>query len=214
MYFKLIHRFLVVLGVFCLLIAGCGEKTAKKTTSEGQAYTDDQRPIGEAIETGGVVHFGSMKAMLPEGWVPVPPTSSKRKAQFKLKPIETDLEAGKLAVYYYGPNVDDIEININRWYGQFEQQGSRPTVEVAKREMFESNGLKITLISFTGTRRPSPIDEEPIPSKKSNWMNMSAVVETPEGPWFFKGTGPEKTMKYHTDNMKQFLMSLKYLGDT
>jgi len=46
----------------------------------------------------------------------------------------------------------------------------------------------------------------------SGFMNVSGIVVTPDGPWFFKGTGPEKLMSSNHANFKTFLKSMEYHG--
>lgn len=107
-----------------------------------------------------------------------------------------DKEGGECAVFYFGSgqggNVDD---NISRWIGQFDSGGKH------SRAAKEINSLKVTLVQIAGTYlSPSgPMMESA--GKKENYKLLGAIIETPEGPVFFKLTGPAKTV---ADAEKEF----------
>jgi hypothetical protein len=114
-----------------------------------------------------------------------------RKASYKVKALADDPEDAEAAVYYFGPsNGGSTEANIQRWIAQF------PEVAPAnvKRVERKANGMKQTVVDIQGTYDGSSMTIRE-PTKKPNFRMIAAVVETPAGSYFFKLTGPQKTVE-------------------
>jgi len=123
---------------------------------------------------------------LPAGWQRQTPGTSMRLMQATI-PGKGGAEAGEFAVFYFGAGQGgSVEDNLQRWADQM--GGGSP-----KRESFASHGLKVTLIDLAGTLQPVPMGMGPKTPQPGSRL-LAAVVEGPGGPWFFKATGPEKTL--------------------
>lgn len=138
---------------------------------------------------------------LPDTWEEQQPESNMRLAQAA---IPGPGGPGQLAVFYFGEGGGGgVEANLQRWIGMMEvKPGTK-----ARRETFESNGLRITWLDVAGTLLPSQMGmgpTEPTP----NMRMLAAVVEGPRGPWFFRANGPDATM---ADQRDEFLAMLKSL---
>ena len=119
----------------------------------------------------------------PAAWSQQPNASQMRKATFKIPHAAADKEDGELSVIAASGGVD---ANVQRWAGQFGD--AKPTSESRT-----PNGLKVTVVSMKGTfsgGMPGMGGGGP----KENWMLMGAIVDLGEEQWFFKATGPEKTL--------------------
>lgn len=133
-----------------------------------------------------------------------------RLAQIEIPPTEGDSESGVMTVFYFGPSAGSIDMNIDRWYGQFSQPDGRPTSEVATRESLRTeSGMDVAFIDLTGTMLPSSMPGVPPSPEQPNSQLLGAIVLSPEGPYFFKATGPEKTLTQNRDTMVEFLQSLR-----
>lgn len=150
----------------------------------------------------------------PEGWRSVPPASSMRKAEWALPKVEGDGEDASLVVFYFGSGQGgDVESNLDRWYGQFEQPDGRPTREVARLDHRTVSGLRVTLADVTGTFRggmPGGPPAEPRPETRM----LAAIVEAPSGPWFFKLVGPKRTVERWRASFDTFVASLRPAGSS
>jgi hypothetical protein len=83
-----------------------------------------------------------------------------------------------------------VDANVQRWAGQFEQKPG----DEAKRTQRTIGDLKVTVVEVKGTFKSGMPGMGPATSKEK-WALLGAIVETPGGtPWFFKLTGPEKTV--------------------
>jgi hypothetical protein len=146
----------------------------------------------------------------PPEWKTVPTSSSMRVAQFALPHAPGDTQDAELVIYYFGGSGGTVDANIQRWIGQMEQPDGRPSSAVAKQSRRTINGLAATLVDVSGTyvaeNRPGSTERHNSP----NFRLRAAVIETANGPYFIKLTGPASTVSAHEKNFEQFLSSLKY----
>lgn len=123
----------------------------------------------------------------PKGWEKAENPSPMRKATYKIPRAAGDTEDGELSVSQAGGTVD---MNVNRWAGQFEAKGP----EAVKREEKTVNGLKVSVVEIKGTFTGSGMPGGPAGAAKPSYALLGAIVETSGQLWFFKLTGPEKTL--------------------
>ena len=162
-----------------------------------------------ALAAGPVVAAG-LTYTAPTGWKSTPTTSSMRTAQFVLPRAAGDAQDAELVVYYFGGSGGTVEANIERWLGQMQQPDGKPSSAVAQRQKRTVNGLAVTLVDVSGTyvaeMTPGAAERHHSP----NFRLRAAVIETPNGPYFIKLTGPAKTIAAHDKVFEQFLSSVKY----
>jgi hypothetical protein len=130
----------------------------------------------------------------PAPWRRGTPSSAMRIAQYEVPGAGPNTE-GELTVFWFGAGRGgSIDDNLNRWYGQFTQPDGRPTSAVATRERRTVRGLAVTVTRaggrFAGAAMPGSAPSAP----RENHALLAAIVETPNGPWFFKLTGPAATL--------------------
>jgi len=152
-------------------------------------------------EEGGELHW-----TMPPGWKEETPSSSMRRAQYALPRVPGDPRDGECAVFYFGPGQGgDARANVERWASQFsDDSGGSPSPAVAESTVA---GLKVTKISVGGTYHPSRMmggAAEPQPGS----LLLGAIVEGPDSNWFFKCTGPQKTMESHRQAFDQMVDSV------
>jgi hypothetical protein len=127
----------------------------------------------------------------PVGWHRLAPSNSMRKATYKIPAEAKDPEDAEMAVFYFGRDEGgSTEANIQRWIAQFPD--TKP--DAVKRTERSANGMKQTLVEVEGTYSGSGMPGTPA-APKSNYRLLGAVVETPLGSYFFKLTGPKKTVE-------------------
>jgi hypothetical protein len=146
----------------------------------------------------------------PAGWKPVPTTSSMRTAQFALPHADGDSQDAELVVYYFGGSGGTVEANIERWLGQMQQPDGKPSSAVAQRQKRTVNGLAVTLVDVGGTYIAEMTPGAKERHNSPNFRLRAAVVETANGPYFIKLTGPARTIASHDKAFEQFLSSVKY----
>lgn len=128
----------------------------------------------------------------PPGLRRVPPKSAMRKASYEVPRVSGDKEDGELAVFYFGPGQGgSIDANVDRWVKQF--SGISPND--VKRADREANGLRQHTVEIQhGTFDAGQMAMTGSKGPKSDYALVGAIVETPSGAYFFKMTGPARTV--------------------
>jgi hypothetical protein len=147
----------------------------------------------------------------PEGWKTTAATSSMRVAQFTLPRAAGDTADADLVIYYFGGSGGTVEANIERWLGQMQQPDAKPSSAVAQRQSRTINGLKVTLVDVSGTYVAEVTPGSTQRHNNPNFRLRAAVIETPNGPYFIKLTGPAKTVATSDGAYERFLASVKFL---
>ncbi len=163
-------------------------------------------PPGEASRQAAAA---GPKYDVPAGWQSQTPKSSMRKAEFVLPRADGDTEDGQMIMYYFGAGgAGAVDANIARWKGMFTTaDGSAVPEDLVKVTTTEANGLKATLLDVTG-RYTDSMSGRPQASTEDFRM-LAAILDTPEGPYFFKAVGPVKTMAGHEKALGEFIASMR-----
>jgi hypothetical protein len=113
-----------------------------------------------------------------------------RLATYKLPRVPGEERDAEMTVFFFGGGQGgSVEANFERWIGQFNVEKT-----AAQRSERTANGLKIHMLeipqgTFSGGMRPGEKSDP-----KEGFGLLGAVVETSGGPYFFKVTGPAKTL--------------------
>ena len=154
--------------------------------------------------------LGPVTLQAPVEWTSTPPTTMMRKAQFALPRVEGDSEDGELVVYYFRGEGGSAEANFRRWADQFAQPDSTPSSEKAKTANSTVDQMPLTTMDLSGTYVAPVTPMDPTNRhNKPNFRMLAAVLETSEGPYFFKLVGPEKTISKWADAYWDFVKSAK-----
>ena len=156
------------------------------------------------------LHAAGITFSTPDGWKPVATSSSMRVAQFSLPRATGDAQDAELVVYYFGGTGGTVEANIARWVGQMQQPDGRPSSAVLKRQSRTINGLKVTMVDVSGTYVAEMTPGSPARHNSPNFQLRAAVIETANGPYFIKLTGPAKTVAASEKAFEAFLASVKF----
>ena len=96
-----------------------------------------------------------------------------------------------MTVFYFGSGQGGtVEDNLHRWQGQFESTGTPPPDEART-----SHGLTVHITARQGRYTGMAMPGAGAATSHDDWALLGAIVETPEGPWFFKMTGPRATVE-------------------
>ncbi|MEA2691667.1 MAG: hypothetical protein QOJ16_1054 [Acidobacteriota bacterium] len=176
--------------------AGVGTISSRDSTPEGT-------PPAAPAPSGPAADNAKLQFDLPKGWTSETPKSSMRLAQAT---IPGPAGAGDLAVFYFGAGQGgNVEANIERWIDQVEAAPGTPKPE---RGTLDANGLKVSWVDVHGTLKPNAMGMGPS-TPVTNARLFGAVVEGPGGPWFFKVTGPDKTLAPQRDAFFAMLKTVR-----
>jgi hypothetical protein len=152
----------------------------------------------------------ALKFDVPKGWVSKTPSSPMRVAEFSLAKSGSDTEDATVTVYFFGGQGGSVQANMDRWIGQMSQPDGKPSKDVAKTSTMQTaTGLKVSLVDVSGTyiAEVTPGSSERL--NKPGFRQIAAVVETKDGPYFVKVTGPAGTVAKWKESVDAFLKSLR-----
>ena len=195
-------------SIFCgalLLSAACSSKEKQSATPESGSP-----PAAAAHGAGGnAINAGGLTWTVPQGWE-VGGERPMRAATYSVPAAKGDAEAGECAVYYFGQGQGgDIQSNLQRWIGQFEQPGGKSSADVAKTAEKTINNLHVTTIELAGTYLASAGPMATKQVNKPGFMLLGAIIEGPQGNVFFKFTGPKQTVTATQKEFQSLIGSVK-----
>lgn len=153
----------------------------------------------------------SLKFTVPNGWVEEERSSSMRVAQYKLPRVSPDTEDASLVLYYFGQNQGgSTAANIERWVSQMKQADGSSSKEAVKAAHLESNNLKVTTVDISGTYVAETAPGSGTFHNKPGYRLLAAVVETPNGSYYVKLVGPEKTVAQWNESFMSYIGSFEF----
>ncbi len=179
---------LLLLLILTVVLSACGNGESDTGSSGGPSSESTNAGASTGVEVAGL------------RFVPAPQwqdlgASAMRKAQYRQAPVSGDTEPAELYVFHFGPDQGgSIEANIQRWLGQMSLPGGADPTGTADRSQFQVDGMPVHALSVAGTfampvGAPMARQTEP----REGYRLIAAIVEGPEGPVFFKLTGPDAT---------------------
>jgi len=121
---------------------------------------------------------------IPLGWNPQG-ERPMRVATYRIPSSTDSVEAAECAVFYFGSDQGGgVDMNIERWAGQFE------STQPPERTSREIDGMKVTEVKIAGTYLAPGGPMMMSQGRKENFRLAGAIVEAPKGLVFFKLTGP------------------------
>ena len=189
--------------------------TGTTGTIGNETIGNDRKRLGTllvlvALSAAALAAAAALKFDVPKGWVSKTPASSMRVAEFTLAKAAGDAEDATVTVYFFGGQGGSVQANMDRWIGQMAQPDGKPSKDVAKTSTMQTaTGLKVSLVDVSGTyvAEVTPGSTERL--NKPGFRQIAAVVETPDGPYFVKLTGPAGTVAQWKNSLDAFLKSLR-----
>jgi len=180
MFAKHIGRCLCILLLSCLVIAAHGsEKSEFKK-----------------------VAAGAISLRVPESWRAKETTSKFRIAHFEISSVKPEDDDAELVVYYFGGPTGGVRANIERWIGQFHEEGRDVKLSRGKGEQGE-----YVIADIVGTwKKPDgpPFARRTIERPGSRVIGVVLVIGdgNPEDYYFLKLSGPDALVKSQAKTLR------------
>jgi hypothetical protein len=166
-----------------MVLAGCQPKKSDAPANGGDLL---------GTTTGTVA---GVKWTVPKRWASQP-ERPMRVATYLLPAAAGEEAPAECVVSFFGSGQGGpVEMNIDRWKGQFENPE-----EVAKNST-ELKGLAVSTVEIVGTYLSPGGPMMQSTGKRENTRLLGAIITAPEGMVFFKLTGPSKTVE---ESRKEF----------
>jgi hypothetical protein len=169
----------------------------------GHPPVDDQTPqqVQRTRNTGDVPpseEEASLEWKAPARWQLVPNTNTMRLATYRVPHAPGDASDAELSITRAGGS---IEANAERWIRQFDEAGQ----STAKRTTRAVGLAEVAIVEVRGTYSGGMGKEG---SPQPGWALIGAIVSTSGTPYFFKLTGPEKSVRAARSEFDAFIGSL------
>jgi hypothetical protein len=173
-----------------------GPNSFQPTASKETSYANSPAP------DSGAVSFQA-----PQGWVQEVPSSRMRRAQYRLAKVDGHSEDAEVLVFHFPGQGGSLEANARRWIGQMSNPDGSPVTGSVQKSDQMIGGKPVTLLDVSGTYQSSMrFSQGPA---KPDYRLLGAMIETRDGPWFFKLTGPAKTVEKWLESWNDFINSIE-----
>ena len=154
----------------------------------------------------GYNRIGNLQGVVPDGWMRENPSNSMRLAQFN---ISGKSERCELIVFSgIGGSVD---ANLNRWLGQFLDSDKKRMTDYSTVRNEKIHELEITFAYTAGIYLKSGMGNRGPTVEKPNYGLLAAIVSATNETYYFKCTGPKKTLDNYINSFETFIRSLELL---
>lgn len=170
----------------------------------GGPGTIEPPPAGSGAGASGMVWIA------PTGWKEEAPSTRMRRSQFRVPRASGDAEDGECAVFYFGPGQGGTpESNASRWVDQFQQPDGSPSAGKAKVSMRTVSGNDVMFVEVRGTYAAMVMPGMAGGAPKDGYALLGAIVPGPDAPWFFKFTGPVRTVEANRAAFEALISSIR-----
>lgn len=200
---------LAPLGLLGALALGCEtSRPAEPSASASSASSvpapspasPASTPAPQATKTAAALTWTA-----PSSWQKEPKARPMRVATYRVG----STDPAELAIFHFGPgDGGGVELNIERWIGQF--SGIQPS-DVVRTERRASSGLAMHVVEIPKGTYASGMPGGPT-TPRENFGLLGAIVETPGGSYFFKLTGPAETLAQERERFLTLLDSVRVEG--
>jgi hypothetical protein len=194
------------LALATLLAAlGCSNETPPEPAVHAASPLPAPAPSAAPATPPGAARTGGLTWTDPPAWPREAPRSSMRVATYRVPRAEGDTDDAELAVFYFGPGgAGGIDANVQRWTKQFKDVDAASV----KRSDRTISGLAHHVVEVErGTYESGMPGVSPVP--REGYGMIAVIVEAPTGPYFFKLTGPAKTVAAARETLLQVLESAR-----
>jgi hypothetical protein len=130
---------------------------------------------------------------VPGTWKAETPKSKMRKSQFKVEPAAGDSDPAEFYLTAFPGGGGGVQANVTRWEGQFVDADGKPVK--AKVEEKKGKNIDVTRVEVAGRYVAAVTPGSPEKYNKPGFRLLGAIVMTPTSGYFFRLTGPEKTIE-------------------
>jgi hypothetical protein len=197
------------LALACALACTSGCSRAPSELSANPAPSSSQ---GEHLSDASTFSAPTLPLFWtdPAAWERHQPKTNNRAAEYRIPHASTDAEDADCVVLTFGPRQGGTpEQNLDRWISQFTDQKEAP-LKATKPARFSPGGLDVNRVEVAGTYTAMRLPgESASPEPKHGYRLIGAVVQAPNGLWFFKLTGPDATVKAAAHDFDSMIQSVR-----
>jgi hypothetical protein len=166
-------------------------------------------PMLFLMAAGTPVTIDGLTSSVPTSWTELPPKPMRFKS-FTVPRAGGDKFDAELVVFHFGAGGGgDVQANLNRWKGMFVPPEGKKIDDVAKTQTFKVSGVDVTQVDVRGTYKYKPMPMAPDEELRPSHRMIAVVFASPQGPYFMRFVGPEKTIEKNKKDFDRFLRGFK-----
>lgn len=162
---------------------------ASQAMPPGHAPIDEQlarAPGNDGVQGAApAAEAGSLEWKVPARWQSVPTANTMRLATYRVPRAAGDTADAELSIARAGGSAD---ANAERWIRQFDPEGQK----TARRTTRTVGSAEVAMVEVSGAYSGGMSKEA---SAQPGWTLIGAIVSTTAIPYFFKLTGPAKSVR-------------------
>jgi hypothetical protein len=149
--------------------------------------------LAGADDTAKPVKTDELTYNVPGAWKVETPKTKMRRSQFKVEPAEGDSDPAEFYLTAFPGGAGGVQANITRWEGQFVDADGKAVK--AKVEEKKGKNVDVTRVEVAGRYVAAITPGSPEKFNKPGYRLLGAIVTTPTKGYFFRLTGPDKTIE-------------------
>ena len=154
----------------------------------------------------GYSRIGNLQGVVPDAWMRENPSNSMRLAQFNISDKSKSCEL----IVFSGIG-GSVDANLNRWLGQFLDSDKKRMTDYSTVRNEKIHELEITFAYTAGIYLKSGMGNRGPTVEKPNYGLLAAIVRATNETYYFKCTGPKKTLDNYINSFETFIRSLELL---
>jgi len=200
------HALAATLTVPLALLLACGGESEDPAPAEDAAPAERRAPSEDASSEvpAARADLGAITIAPPDAWTPRAPSSPVRQAEYA---IEGESGEATCVVFHFPSGAGSVEDNIARWCGQFAQPDGSDSRESAEISTTTVDDMPVTTVWLTGTYVAETFPGSSVRVNNPGWAMSAAIVETSDGNYYFKLTGPESIVAPQRDAFDRMIAS-------
>jgi hypothetical protein len=149
--------------------------------------------LAGADDSAKPVKADELTFKVPGTWKSETPKTKSRLSQFKVEPAEGDSMPAEFYLSVFPGGGGGVKPNVARWETQFVDADGQPVK--AKVEEKKGKNIDVTRVEVAGRYVAAIMPGSPEKHNKPGFRLLGAIVMTPTKGYFFRLTGPEKTIE-------------------
>lgn len=165
-----------------------------------------------AENKGTETDIDGIKSRVPESWKQKDTDGKMRILHFIIPKEKGDEHDGEFLVFFFGKGGGGgVDANIMRWKGMMTAPEGKSIDDLAKIEKVKVGDVPVTVLDVTGTytHKARPFDPNEKGEKRPDYRLIGMIIESPNGPFFVRITGPAKTIEANKKGIDAWLKGTK-----
>ena len=152
----------------------------------------------------GYSRIGNLQGVVPDAWMRENPSNSMRLAQFNISD-----KSKRCELIVFSGIGGSVDANLNRWVGQFLDSDKKRMTDYSTVRNEKIHELEITFAYTAGIYLKSGMGNRGPTVEKPNYGLLAAIVRATNETYYFKCTGPKKTLDNYINSFETFIRSLE-----